>query len=148
MEELRRSAQGGSGSADGPPSEGGGSGGVATNAEEEVRASMMSQILQPAARERLNRINLVRPDRAKQVQELLIRMGQTGQLQQKVSESDLVSLLNQISNVDSAQLRLVIQRRDSESDSGFDAGDSKLGGSYNPEKPAEEEEDEDDDFFD
>lgn len=44
----------------------------------------------------VSRIALVRPQRARAIQELLIRMAQGGQLRGKVSESMLIGLLDQV----------------------------------------------------
>ncbi|ORY73247.1 PDCD5-related protein [Leucosporidium creatinivorum] len=87
------------GSPSGPP--GGMGGGGAEDAakqaqQEEQRRTIMSQILSPEARERLNRIALVRPERARGVEDLLARMAQGGQLRGRVSEDQLIGVLDQI----------------------------------------------------
>lgn len=61
-----------------------------------MKHSMLSQLLLPAARERLSRIQLVRPQRADQITGLLARMAQSGQLRGRVSEDQLVDVLNQV----------------------------------------------------
>lgn len=52
--------------------------------------------MEPAARDRLTRIALVNSNRARDVENILLRKAQEGLLQQKVSESNLISLLNQL----------------------------------------------------
>lgn len=45
----------------------------------------MAQILSPEARERLARIRIVKEEKARGVEEMLIRMAQSGQIRGKVS---------------------------------------------------------------
>jgi hypothetical protein len=42
------------------------------------------------------RISLVSPERSKQIESILLRMAQTGQLRGKVTESQLIDLLEQV----------------------------------------------------
>ena len=44
----------------------------------------------------VSRIALVSPDRSRQVESILLRMAQTGQLRGRVSESQLIDLLEQV----------------------------------------------------
>jgi hypothetical protein len=60
---------------------------------------IMSSILTfsiPFAFFTVSRISLVKPTKAKQIQELLIRMAQSGQVRQKVTEQQLIGLLDQV----------------------------------------------------
>lgn len=67
-------------------------------AEAEGRREIMSQILSNEARERLARIQLVRPSRAQDISNLLLRMAQSGQyFVQCYSQSDNL-ILSQVSN--------------------------------------------------
>ncbi|KAI0806932.1 DNA-binding TFAR19-related protein [Fomes fomentarius] len=70
-------------------------------AEEQMRRDLLATILDSAARERLARIALVSPDRARQIEALLLRMAQTGQLRGRVSEEQLIELLDQIDGAQS-----------------------------------------------
>ncbi|CAL9128998.1 unnamed protein product [Musa textilis] len=78
---------------------------------EEHRQLMLSQILSAQARERLARIALVKPEKARGVEDVLLRAAQMGQLSEKVSEERLISLLEQINNQTSKQTKVTIQRR-------------------------------------
>ncbi|CAG8663514.1 3600_t:CDS:2, partial [Funneliformis caledonium] len=51
--------------------------------KEETRQAMLTQILENQARERLARISMVKADKARAVEDLLIRMVQAGQLRGK-----------------------------------------------------------------
>ncbi|XP_068695498.1 programmed cell death protein 5-like [Montipora capricornis] len=65
--------------------------------EAEMRNSMLSQILEQGARARLNSIALVKPEKAKMMESMLIQMARTGQIAGKLSESQLISLLQDVS---------------------------------------------------
>lgn len=80
-------------------------------AAEERRQTMLNQILQPSARERLARIGLVKPEKAKGVENIVLQMAQRGQLNEKVSESRLISLLEQVNEQSSSKTKVTIQRR-------------------------------------
>lgn len=80
-------------------------------AAEERRQTMLNQILQPSARERLARIGLVKPDKAKGVENIVLQMAQRGQLNEKVSENRLISLLEQVNEQSSSKTKVTIQRR-------------------------------------
>ncbi|CAD6585507.1 MAG: hypothetical protein CYPHOPRED_003097 [Cyphobasidiales sp. Tagirdzhanova-0007] len=70
--------------------------------EDENRRAVMSQILDPLARERLARIALVRPERERSLQELLVRMARSGQLRGRVTDDQLLSLLDQVAAAEGA----------------------------------------------
>lgn len=48
----------------------------------------------------VSRIGLVRPDRARSLQELLVRMAKSGQIRGRVSDDQLVSLLDQVAQAE------------------------------------------------
>ncbi|GAA5855748.1 hypothetical protein JCM9279_004056 [Rhodotorula babjevae] len=71
--------------------------------EDERRRAAMSQILSSEARERLSRIALVKPDRARAIEQLLMRMAQSGQLRGRVSEDQLIDVLDQVEAMEKGQ---------------------------------------------
>lgn len=85
---------------------------------EETRSNALSQLLDSTARARLSTLSLVKPQKARAVQDLILRMAQTGQIRQKLSEGELVQLLERVSEKEREQVtkRVVIQRRRGESD--------------------------------
>ncbi|KAI9306762.1 PDCD5-related protein [Cunninghamella echinulata] len=91
---------------------------------EEMRRTMLFQILDNSARERLARIQMVKAEKARAVEDLLIRMAQTNQLRNKVTESQLIDLLEQINQQEpsASQTRVVFERRrfDDDSDDDYD----------------------------
>jgi programmed cell death protein 5 len=64
--------------------------------EEQMRRDLLATVLDTAARERLSRISLVSPERSKQIEMIILRMAQSGQLRGRVSEEQLIDLLNQM----------------------------------------------------
>ncbi|KAK8608097.1 hypothetical protein V6N13_023531 [Hibiscus sabdariffa] len=78
---------------------------------DERRQMMLSQILSSEARERVARIALVKPEKARGVEDVLLRAAQMGQIVEKVSEEKLISLLEQINTQTTKQTKVTIQRR-------------------------------------
>lgn len=73
--------------------------------EEEARRQMeieaqiqaiLRRILTPEARERLNRVKLVKPELARQVELILVQLYQAGQIMEKISDEKLKRILAQI----------------------------------------------------
>ncbi|XP_018510333.1 DNA-binding protein DDB_G0278111 isoform X1 [Brassica rapa] len=78
---------------------------------DERRQMMLSQILSSQARERIARIALVKPEKARGVEDVILRAAQMGQIVEKVSEERLITLLEQINSQTSKQTKVTIQRR-------------------------------------
>lgn len=83
----------------------------AQQAAEERRQSMLTAIMQPSARERLNRIALVKPDKARAVEDMLLNAAQRGQIGEKVSEARLIDMLEDINERTQSKTKVTIQRR-------------------------------------
>jgi len=62
--------------------------------QEERRQHMISQIMTADARERLARVALVKPERAREIENNLIQAAQRGALSSPVDDDHLVRLLN------------------------------------------------------
>ncbi|KAL8955151.1 MAG: hypothetical protein Q9193_006880 [Seirophora villosa] len=62
----------------------------------EARASILVQILQPEAADRLGRIRLVKESRATDIENRLIMLARSGQLRSKVTEGQLKDLLGAV----------------------------------------------------
>ncbi|KAJ3008980.1 hypothetical protein HKX48_008225 [Thoreauomyces humboldtii] len=85
--------------------------------QEEMKRTMLYQILDPKARERLARIKIVKEEKARAVEDLLIRMAQSGQIRSKVDEPTLIGLLEQINEANQKETKIVYnRRRDSDSE--------------------------------
>jgi programmed cell death protein 5 len=80
-------------------------------AGEERRQMILSQLLTGAARERLSRVALVKPEKARGVEDLIISAAQRGQVS-TVDEPQLISLLEQIKDKEQKeQTKVTIQRK-------------------------------------
>ncbi|KAG0150567.1 hypothetical protein CROQUDRAFT_720336 [Cronartium quercuum f. sp. fusiforme G11] len=73
--------------------------------QEEIRRTAVSSIMNSDARERLARIALVRPQRAREIEDMLLRMAQGGQLRGQVSEDQLIDVLDQIERAEASGAR-------------------------------------------
>ncbi|KAI5364745.1 Putative PDCD5-like superfamily protein [Septoria linicola] len=91
-------SQGGSNS----PAPGGGGGGGQSQedqqkrAQEEQKQSILGQILEPLAADRLGRIRMVNAQRAEDVENRLIMLARSGQLRQRVTEEQLKDILGAV----------------------------------------------------
>jgi programmed cell death protein 5 len=81
---------------------------------DEARKSILNQILQPDAADRLGRIRLVNEARAAGVENRLIALAQAGQLRQRVTEDQLKELLEAVAQQTrekEAEKKIVVNRR-------------------------------------
>ncbi|KAI9645324.1 hypothetical protein NHQ30_006060 [Ciborinia camelliae] len=98
----------------GRPSAASGSGGQddgRQQQEEEARQSILNQILEPEAADRLGRIRLVKESRAVDVENRLIMLARSGQLRQKITEEQLKDLLSSVSEAQEKEEKIVVTRR-------------------------------------
>lgn len=77
----------------------------------DARATILSQILEPAAADRLGRIRLVKASRAEDVENRLIMLARSGQLRQKISEDQLKDILGAMSEQQEKRETMKVQRR-------------------------------------
>jgi len=79
---------------------------------EDKRSGMLATFMTAEARERLARIALVKPEKARGVENMILAAAQRGQLGEKVSDERLMSMLEQISEREgAAKPKITIQRR-------------------------------------
>uniref|UniRef100_A0A3B4EM08 Programmed cell death protein 5 n=1 Tax=Pygocentrus nattereri TaxID=42514 RepID=A0A3B4EM08_PYGNA len=62
----------------------------------EMRNSILAQVLDQSARARLSNLALVKPDKAKAVENYLIQMARFGQLGGKITENGLIEILEKV----------------------------------------------------
>ncbi|KEQ89738.1 DNA-binding TFAR19-related protein [Aureobasidium pullulans EXF-150] len=79
--------------------------------QREARASILSQILEPDAADRLGRIRLVKQSRAEDVENRLIMLARSGQLKQKISEAQLKDILAAMSEQQEKKETVKVSRR-------------------------------------
>ncbi|RZF36061.1 hypothetical protein LSTR_LSTR005877 [Laodelphax striatellus] len=63
---------------------------------EDMKNSILSQILDQQARARLNTLMLGKPEKGQMVENMLLRMAQTGQIRGRLGENDLIKLLESV----------------------------------------------------
>lgn len=115
----------------------------------------------------VSRIALVRPERERSLQELLVRMAKSGQLRGRVTDAQLLGLLDQVAQAEQghaggaasagAKSKITFNRRqdksalsDDDEDDGFDAydGRARTASSKATKSVAANNDDDDDDIFD
>ncbi|XP_025114909.1 programmed cell death protein 5-like [Pomacea canaliculata] len=79
--------------------------------EKEMRETLISQFLDQSARARLANVKVAKPEKAAIVENTLIHMAQTGQLRNKLSEDDLKSMLENISERTQKKTTVKFDRR-------------------------------------
>ena len=132
LQEMQRNAQGGGGSGSGVS----GSGDDARDKANSVNEGILTQSLDQSAKERLNRVRMVKPERVLGVENYLVRLVQSGGLRAKVTEADIVDILDKIAQEErkNTTTRIKFERRD--------YVDANAGASRRSEDDSE------DDFFD
>lgn len=83
---------------------------------------ILKQVLSTEAQERIANVALVKPERARQVENYLINAAKTGQLGGKVSEDQLKDLLQQVT-AQQEKKTVVTKRRNTAFDSDDDDDD-------------------------
>ncbi len=75
---------------------------------------MMTQLLEPEAKERLARVKLVKPERADAVMKYLMQLYQSGAIRRKVNEDQIVDILEKVASDERKQndTEIVFDRRD------------------------------------
>uniref|UniRef100_A0A6M2DGA8 Putative programmed cell death protein n=1 Tax=Xenopsylla cheopis TaxID=163159 RepID=A0A6M2DGA8_XENCH len=63
---------------------------------EDAKNSILAQILSQSARARLNTIKIGKPEKAQMIEQMLVRMAQSGQLRGQIDEPQLIELLQNV----------------------------------------------------
>ncbi|XP_032376264.1 programmed cell death protein 5 [Etheostoma spectabile] len=79
--------------------------------ETDMRNSILAQVLDQSARARLNNLALVKPEKAKAVENYLIQMARFGKLGAKISESGLIEILEKVSQQTDKKTTVKFNRR-------------------------------------
>ncbi|XP_002732635.1 programmed cell death protein 5-like [Saccoglossus kowalevskii] len=79
--------------------------------QEEMKHSILAQVLDQSARARLSSIAMVKPEKASMVENMLISMAQRGQIQSKLSEQELKGLLESVSQQTQKKTTVKFDRR-------------------------------------
>jgi programmed cell death protein 5 len=73
---------------------------------EETLKTVMHQILEPAARERLSNLKMVKPDMALQLQAYLAQLYQSGQIKGKITDQQVVAILQKLSAAERKEFKI------------------------------------------
>lgn len=79
--------------------------------ETEMRNTILAQVLDQSARARLSNLALVKPEKAKSVENYLIQMAKCGQLGGKITESGLIEILEKVNQQLGKQTMVKFNRR-------------------------------------
>merc|ERR1711939_803105 len=80
-------------------------------AAEEQRAQILKAILSPEARERMSNISMVKKDKARKIEDMLIMRAQRGQLGSVVDEDALIQMLESINEQTETKSKVSFTRR-------------------------------------
>ncbi|XP_003706891.1 programmed cell death 5 [Megachile rotundata] len=87
---------------------------------EEMRNSILTQVLNQSARARLNTLCLGKPEKGKMVEDMILNMAQRGQLPGKLGEKELINLLESINQQTKQKTVVKFDRRRAALDSDDD----------------------------
>ncbi|XP_023701343.1 programmed cell death protein 5 [Paramormyrops kingsleyae] len=79
--------------------------------DNDMRNTILAQVLDQSARARLSNLALVKPEKAKAVENYLIQMARFGQLGGKISESGLIEILEKVSQQTEKKTTVKFNRR-------------------------------------
>ncbi|CAG9768011.1 unnamed protein product [Ceutorhynchus assimilis] len=88
--------------------------------QEDAKNSILSQILDQNARARLSNLMLGKPEKGQLVQNMLVRMAQSGQIMSKIGEKELIGLLENVSSQTQSKVSVKFDRRRAALDSDDD----------------------------
>lgn len=83
---------------------------------DDMKNSILSQILDQDARTRLNTLMLGKPEKGRMVESMLVQMARSGQLRSKLGEEELISLLERVGSQKSATVKFDRRRAALDSD--------------------------------
>ena len=66
---------------------------------EQQKQALLRSLLEPRAKERLTRISLADPEKARKVEELIFSLHKAGGLRGQISDEDLVKVLQKVSSM-------------------------------------------------
>ncbi|KAJ4429358.1 hypothetical protein ANN_28120 [Periplaneta americana] len=65
--------------------------------QDEMKNTILTQVLTQSARARLNTLMIGKPEKGQMVENMLIQMARTGQIMGKLGESELINILEKVS---------------------------------------------------
>ena len=83
---------------------------------DDMKNSILSQVLDQSARARLNTLMLGKPEKGRMVENMLLQMAQSGQLRAKLGEEELIGLLERVGSQKTASVKFDRRRAALDSD--------------------------------
>lgn len=80
-------------------------------AADDQRQTALGKILTSEARERLSRIALVKPEKARGVENMILKAAQYGQITERVTEDRLISMLGTVNEGSAPRTKITMSRR-------------------------------------
>jgi len=80
-------------------------------AQEEQKQAMLASVMEPAAKERLNRVALVKPDVAAKIEMMILGAVQRGAIQGRVSEAQVIGMLEKVGGGTAAGPKISFHRK-------------------------------------
>ncbi|XP_046994645.1 programmed cell death protein 5 [Schistocerca americana] len=65
--------------------------------QEEMKNSILSQVLDQSARARLNTLMIGKPEKGRLIEDMIVHMARTGQLMGKLNENGLINIMEKVS---------------------------------------------------
>ncbi|KDR16742.1 programmed cell death protein 5 [Zootermopsis nevadensis] len=65
--------------------------------QDEMKNTILTQVLTQSARARLNTLMIGKPEKGRLVENMLLQMARTGQIMSKLGESELINILEKVS---------------------------------------------------
>nr|XP_033330498.1 programmed cell death protein 5 [Megalopta genalis] len=87
---------------------------------EEMRNSILIQVLDQSARARLNTLSIGKPEKGKMVEDMILSMAQQGRLPGKLGEKELINLLESVNQQTQRKTVVKFDRRRAALDSDDD----------------------------
>ncbi|KAI9479388.1 hypothetical protein LPJ78_005370 [Coemansia sp. RSA 989] len=79
---------------------------------EQIRQENLDRVLDKDARQRLGTIKMVKPEKARKVEDAILRMAQVGQIRSKITEEQLKGILDQFNETQAKQdMKIVYNRK-------------------------------------
>jgi len=104
----------------GPQQQQGGSQAERAQQQQQMQIQMLNQALDQQARARLNTIMLAKPEKGKQIESIICQMAAQGQLGGKLTEDDLVRLVERVNAQTNKKSKVKFDRRRAALDSDDD----------------------------
>ncbi|XP_026272547.1 programmed cell death protein 5 [Frankliniella occidentalis] len=83
---------------------------------DDMKNSILSQVLDQSARARLNTLMLGKPEKGRMVENMILQMAQSGQLRSKLGEEELIGLLERVGSQKSTTVKFDRRRAALDSD--------------------------------